>query len=450
MKNKKIPFLIASIVSLAALGAVSAHADSLSEKVNAIEQKQKVIERQWELQEEAQKDKATVSAGKEGFQIKSNDGKSWFKLRGLIQADGRFFIDLPQNLGNNTFVARRVRPIFEGQLLDRFGFRIVPDFGGGNVVLQDAYADVKILPEIRLRGGKFKEPVGLERLQSGNNLLFVERALPTSLAPNRDVGFQIFGDIAGGLVSYAVGAFNGVLDGGVNDVDNNDGKDIAGRIFVQPFLKTSIDALKGLGVGVAGTYGKQKGTAAAPNLPSYRTAGQSVFFRYLNDTTTPNVTVASGKLYRFSPQAYYSWGPFGFLGEYISSTQQVTNTSGTQSFTHRAWQTAASYVLTGEKASFKGVKPKNSFKPSEGKWGAVEVAARYNELRVDTDAFPLFASATQSARRARAFGGGVNWYLNDNVKAVVGYEHTLFAGGAAAGANRPSEKVVQTRLELAF
>ena len=54
---------------------------------------------------------AIVTAGKDGFKIQSGDGKFWLKLRGLVQADGRFFIDLPQNLGNNAFVARRVRPI---------------------------------------------------------------------------------------------------------------------------------------------------------------------------------------------------------------------------------------------------------------------------------------------------------------------------------------------------
>lgn len=444
---RDLVFISASVLglSLAILPSGTAQATSLSE----LDQKQKILERKWELVEEKQKETAQVTAGKEGFQIKSGDGKFWLKIRGLVQADSRFFIDLPQNLGNNNFVARRVRPIIEAQLFDRFGVRIVPDFGGGTAVLQDGYIDVRFLPEIKLRGGKFKEPVGLERLQSANNLLFVERALPTSLVPNRDLGFQLFGDIAGGLFSYAVGAFTGVFDGGSADGDNNDGKDIAGRIFAQPFLKTEIESLKGLGIGVAGTFGKQKGSATSPNLPNFKTAGQQTFFKYINDTTTPNVTVASGKVFRFAPQASYYWGRFGFLGEYVRSSQEVTNTSGTALLHHQAWQTAASFLLTGDKASAKGVKPKNPIKPSEGKWGAVELAGRYNELRVDSDAFPTFADPTASASRARAFGFGVNWYLNDNVKVVADYEHTLFAGGAKTG-NRPSEKVVETRLEVAF
>src|SRR5687768_113665 len=117
---------------------------------------------------------------------------------------GGSFVNTPQSSGVNTFVARRVRPILEGTVYDRFGFRIMPDFGGGQTVLQDAYADVKFANWIKLRGGKFKEPVGLERLQSANHILFVERGLPTNLVPNRDLGFQLFGDVAEGLVSYAI------------------------------------------------------------------------------------------------------------------------------------------------------------------------------------------------------------------------------------------------------
>ncbi|HEX5035991.1 MAG TPA: porin [bacterium] len=452
MDRLKIDVIAVLVVAGMALGLASFKAFA-APSLNEIDRKQKVLERKWELIEEQNKDKAAVSVGKEGFQLKSGDGKFALKLGGLVHADSRFFFDLPQNLGNNSFLLRRVRPIVEATLFDRFSVRIVPDFGGGTAVLQDAYADIRFIPEIKLRGGKFKEPVGLERLQSANSNLFVERGLPTNLVPNRDVGVQLFGDIGGGLVSYAVGAFNGVFDGGSSDGDNNDGKDIAGRVFVQPFLKTGIEPLKGLGVGAAATFGKQKGSASSPNLPGFKTAGQSTFFRYLNvpasGTTGASIVVAAGKVYRITPQLYYSWGPFGFLGEYVRSSQEVDSGGTVDTLTHRAWQTAASFVLTGEKASYKGVKPKNPINPKEGKWGAVEIAARYNELRVDSAAFPVFADPTASANLARGFGGGVNWYLNDNVKFVLDFEHTLFHGGAKTG-NRQSENALQTRLQLYF
>lgn len=63
---------------------------------------------------------------------------------------GGFFVGAPQNLGVNTFVLRRVRPTLEGTLFDRFGFRIVPDFGNGQTVLQDAYINARFVPELQL------------------------------------------------------------------------------------------------------------------------------------------------------------------------------------------------------------------------------------------------------------------------------------------------------------
>ena len=54
-------------------------------------------------------------------------------------------------------------------------------------------------------------------------------------------------------------------------------------------------------------------------------------------------------------------------------------------FTNTAWQLAASWVLTGENASFRGVVPRKSLSLGEGTFGAFELAARYNQLDIDDD-----------------------------------------------------------------
>src|SRR5690606_34216164 len=100
----------------------------------------------------------------------------------------------------------------------------------------------------RIRAGKSKTPFGLERLHSASGMLFFNRAFPTSLAPNRDLGIQLLGDIRSGLVSYAVGVLNGVADGGSADVDTGDSKDVAGRVVVRPFHPLAASRLKGLGL----------------------------------------------------------------------------------------------------------------------------------------------------------------------------------------------------------
>src|SRR6185503_15793028 len=143
-------------------------------------------------------------AGAGGSSLRSADTNFVLKLRGYVQADSRWFLNDKID-ANDTFLLRRVRPIFEGTVFDKYDFRVMLDFGSGanssaanNGFVQDAYLNARFLPGFQLQFGKFKEPVGLERLQSGANLLFVERAYPTQLLPNRDAGVQVHGELFAG------------------------------------------------------------------------------------------------------------------------------------------------------------------------------------------------------------------------------------------------------------
>jgi phosphate-selective porin OprO/OprP len=260
---------------------------------------------------------------------------------------------------------------------------------------------------------------------------------------------QLHGDFAGGICSYAVGVFNGVLDGGSSDIDLSDGKDGAARLMVSPFIKTETDALRNLSVGVAGTTGKQEGTLSSPDLPIYVTPGLLTIFRYRADGTAAGTVIANGTRQRFSPQGYYSWGRFGLLGEYVLSSNAVSRAATSAKLEHRAWQVAGSFSLTGEPASYRGLSPKKAFDQAAGVWGSFEIVARYNVLEIDKDAFPTFSNPQSSAQKAAAWAVGLNWYLNRNVKFVLNYEQTSFKGGAASG-DRQDEQALLTRFQIAY
>ena len=70
-----------------------------------------------------------------------------------------------------------------------FDFSLMPDFGGGAAVLQDAYLDVQAVAEAP---GARRQVQGARSASSGcsrrRRSSFVERAFPTALVPNRDVG----------------------------------------------------------------------------------------------------------------------------------------------------------------------------------------------------------------------------------------------------------------------
>jgi phosphate-selective porin OprO/OprP len=366
-----------------------------------------------------------------------------------MQSDGRFFIDDRSAQAADTFLLRRVRPILDGTVFRFVDFRLMPDFGGGTTVLQDAYVDLRFHPFARVRVGKQKQPFGLERLVSASALPFIERALPTAVAGNRDIGVMLYGDGPRNRVSYWAGLFNGVADGASADVDDRDGKDVVGRVMVHPFRGTRHARVEGLGAGFAASYGSERRGVAAPGLPTYRSSGQQTFFRYRGDGTAAGTVLADGTRYRLSAQGYLYTGRLGLLAEQVFSSQSLRRENASGRMGTGSWQAMATWVLTGERASASGLTPRAAFEPSAGRLGAVELTARYHQLTADRDAFPAFADPLTAARAARAWTTGVNWYLNRSVKVTADYEQTRFTGGAPVG-DRPTEHDVLTRVQLAF
>ncbi len=431
----------------------SAVATVPAERFTQLEQQVKVLGRQNELATEAAAEKArtapVVDFGPNGFQFRSAETNFVLKIKGQVQLDSRWYInDLAAN-HNDSFVLRRARLIAEGTIFHDFDYQFVPEFAGSSPTILDANVGYRYDNWLQLKAGKFKSPVGLEQLQNDAQLFFIERALPSQLTPNRDLGVQLSGDLFDGRLSYAAGVFNGVGDGrngGNADVDGE--QEFAGRLFAQPFVNTSKTWLRGLGFGLGASAGHETGADLTPNGLGFTTDGQQKWFSYKSSV------IANGEHWRLSPQAYYYAGPFGLLAEYVISDQQLR--AGTNSATYASgdlentsWQVAGSYVLTGENASYKGVTPRHNLNFSEGTWGALELVARYAELGVDGDAFPTFADPTANPRRAHSYSVGVNYYPNRIFRASIQYTLTDFDGGSGTG-NKHSENALLTRFQIAF
>ena len=380
------------------------------------------------------------TAGEGGFAVQSSNGDFQLRIGVLAHLDGRFALDDENESLVNTFAVRRLRPYFRGRVARRFEFSVNPDLAGGTLVVQDAYVDTVFTPAFRVRVGKAKTPFGLERLHSAASLLFFERALPTALVPNRDVGVQVLGDLAGGAVSYLAGVMNGVPDGGSADVDTADGKDVSARLVVRPFhAQPAASPLRGLGVAMSASSGEQSGAAA---LPSLRTASlQQVFLSYSGAT-------ADGRRVRYSPQAFYYHKGFGGFAEYVHTQMPFVKGALRNEIAHDAWQVAGSYVLTGEAASDAGIRPRVNFDVEKGNWGAVQIAARYHALRVDDAARTAGFAAAGASLKADAWTLGANWYLTPNLRYVVNFERTVFDDDPDGP--RPAENAFVFRTQISF
>jgi phosphate-selective porin OprO/OprP len=458
----------------AEIKALKQEVEALVQKVNALEaerapaqqsatiqdldQKVRILSRERENDQEAAaafaKTQPKISIGSSGFSFASADSNFVAQLHGLVQLDSRTFFEDGGNNGNDGFLLRRARPIFTGTVFHDFDFNFTPDFGGSVVQIQDAFVNYRYNPAIQLQAGKFKSPVGLEQLQSDPYTSFNERSLANDLVPNRDLGIAFKGDVFNGAVSYTLGLFNGAPDynGTTTNSSFQDDKAFAGRLFAQPWKNSDLGGLRGLGFGIGGSYeASHPNTNSATGLtPGYTSDGQQKFFTYSSGVN------ASGAAWRVSPQAYYYYGPFGLLAEYVVSDQEVKKAAASTDLQNTAWEVSGSWVLTGEDASYNGVTPLHPFSPHNGQWGAWQVVARYAALDVDNKAFTgsVFADPTKSASGAGAWSIGLNWYLNKNIRANLSFSHTEFDGftGKAAPGVVPAqaENALFSRVQLSF
>ena len=442
------------------------------QQVEQLDQKLQKLEQERQLQEELAAARAKqapkITIGEQGLSVSSANGEFAMQIHGLLQVDSRTFLDGPNNQETDGLILRRVRPIFEGTVFRDFNYKFMPDFAPNNgPTIQDAWLNYTYSPALQLKAGKQVVPIGLEMLQPDRDTFFNERALVTDLVPARDVGFQLHGDAWQKQVTYAAGLFNGTQDGNSSgNLDFANAWAYVGRLFFEPLRASSLSLLQGVGLGVAGSYETYSKTNVAGlpstiggHLPGYYTAAQQQFFAYNPDDGA--VVVADGSHWRLSPQAYYFYGPFGLLGEYGISDQGVSRggvaPADTRHLKNKAWEVTASWVITGEDVAYAGgVVPRRAFRPTEGRWGALQLVARYNHLTIDQRAFPDFADPATSADSATGWSVGLNWYLNQNIRIDASYSHTHFDGGGGPGTSAPAtvtrqdEDLVFTRLQLAF
>jgi phosphate-selective porin OprO/OprP len=363
-----------------------------------------------------------------------------------MQIDGHWFPDAED--GNNEVFVRRLRPVFEGKagLID---WRFMPELAG-TVRILDAWGDLRFGENHYLRVGKFKGVIGLERQQSFSQRLFIEPGMPWILTPTREIGGEFHGTEWRGVLDWTVGIYNGTLDNCDLSINANFSSnfDLGARVALRPWIADDGSPLQGLTVGFAASQGEEDtviNDADRDRRIRYVTAGRNTYFRY-----TDGVEV-NGTRQRINPFISYYHGPFGLLTEYVQSRYDFSRGGVSQTIDTDAWTIQSSWVITGENASFKGVRPKVSFAPASGTWGAFEVGLRYTFLEVGDGAF-MGDETTRLARdgtsqKADSYGIALNWYLSANLLIALNYQITEFSG---LGDYRPNEDVILTRFQIDF
>ena len=114
--------------------------------------------------------------------------------------------------------------------------------------------------EFSIRGGSFKAPISPDTIASPLFLDELERSILAQFVPNFELGIMVYGSIAGGLVTYGRG-HNGrsyLAGQGRARNDDDESKEIIGRVTVAPFVGDGDSVLRLLRVGRRGDH-RQRG-----------------------------------------------------------------------------------------------------------------------------------------------------------------------------------------------
>ena len=400
---RRIPLFIGAVILQ--LLATSAHAeeappadykaeiDRLSERIAGLEAQMKVEEPKAKADEKEK----VVSIYDGGYNFLGHNDK--LKIAGWAQVDYRQFIG--KHAGVDQFLIRRARLDVRGTLEKVWDYRLYMGFGGAtSAKLQEAWLEYHKWEWFRVRMGQFKEPFSAEALTSARWIRFIERATgPSNLAPNEDIGIQVFGSLDCDKFTYAVAVYNGQ---GKNENDLNDSKDLAVRITYQPLRYQCDSIFNKLYLGTNFTTGYNKfDLDGKKNYTGLKTGFQ---------TFEDNVE-QRGNLFRYGIDFEWCYGSYWIGGEYIYHRRRgVRDADHCESVKTDAWYLAAAVLLTGEyQLCNKAIKPCRDFDPCEhGAWGAWEVGARYDEFQ--TNHKPFTKHLIEGTDKLREYTVGVVWW----------------------------------------
>jgi hypothetical protein len=133
----------------------------------------------------------------------------YFSVGALLQTVGDYQPERIGGIGNNGFSIGNARLQIFGEIDQSFGYQLQANFVKNPSVL-DANMYYNITPDFSVKAGLFKSPFSYEFLTGAAAIDFVNRStVVNQLAPNRQIGLQLGGNLSEDKLRYKVGVFNG-------------------------------------------------------------------------------------------------------------------------------------------------------------------------------------------------------------------------------------------------
>lgn len=388
-------------------------------------------------------ERQSQSGQKEKRDPKATGGGSGFEhnLFGRIQADTVTIGQNPANIKQvghapNGTDFRRARLGMQGTGYDVYFYRFEVDFSNPDQVvplvprITDAYAEIRQLGRLgTLRMGEFRVPLSTERLMSANDLTFIERGLPQTFSPTRQLGLMLFNSTPNYLASY----YSDISTFQATDEGEQFGKagrfDFTQRLVFLPWYDEPSGGRYMFFFGGAYQYQNARNSTV-----KYSTTPEAVLQYFTTKNEIPSF-ISTGNINARDTQiaqveASTVLGPLSIQGEYYGTWVTPTTGSGMPYFFHGAY-VFASYFLTGEhrvysrdQGYYTSVTPFTNFfrvRGNDGRIvqgsGAWEIAARFSTLNLSDKSI--------QGGRLNDITLGVNWYLTRQMKIMANYIYAM-------------------------
>ncbi|MEX0936872.1 MAG: porin [Pirellulales bacterium] len=353
------------------------------------------------------------------------------RITGFFQIDAGWIHQSPMNLfavGDVQDGAdfRRARLAATGNVSERIPYMIEFDFAAAGLPsFMDVWFEVSdVVGSGDLRVGQFRQPIGMDGLTSVKELTLIERALPFSFLPFRQIGAMLYGTAHEEMMTWAVSTYRFPTDAYGGNIGDDGGYGLATRMTALALdYGDSFLLHLGTAYSFADPSNDRVQYQSQPEFFLAETGGSSLFPPDVLTTFPPFVNtgpIDTNYFNIYSAEAAARFGSLYMQSEFVASA--VNQLDGDTAYFPGAYAYVG-YLLTGE------VRPYNRSGgvfgrvvplcpiDSAGGSGAWEIAARWSFIDLD--------DAGIEGGRLEDVTLGVNWYLNQYAKVQLNYIHAM-------------------------
>jgi phosphate-selective porin OprO/OprP len=312
------------------------------------------------------------------------------ELGGRIDAIYTYYKKDNIDMGSGTEF-RRVRLFVQGDIGDNWGYKWQIDWAGNSTSIKDMYIQYMGWDFANLKIGQFKQEQSLEAMTSAKYITFVEKAMVTTLYPDRHIAVQMVGN--SGPWHYAASIF-GDQEG--SDDNQNEGVGAAGRVTWGPKFGDDNQLHLGASYSWEQPGGNQWRVRSRPETHETSTN--------LVDTGTLDEVDDVGTV---GLEAAWVHGPWSVQGEWLEQSISRKQSSLPEP-DYTGWYAYGSWFITGQTRAYK-----NGVFVRTKATNAWEVAVRYSVLDLEDDGV--------EGGKEKNWTFGVNYYVNPYLRFQVNY-----------------------------